>query len=290
MNMEICPLFERNTRTPHPLPPARSCDSQIHVFGDPAKYPAAASRTYDPPEGSFEDARAMHRALGIERVVVVQATIYGTDNSLLADCIRGQKNYRGVAIIDDSVSDKELLRLHEAGVRGARFNFANFLGLAPSQEVFERSIARIQELGWHARIHGSGEELLEREQWLRKLTLPAVIDHLAGIDVSRGLDQPACKLALDLLRGHNWWIMISNADRKSARSQPWEDVVPYAQAFAAAAPDRTIWGTDWPHVRYKKKMPNDADLLEFLYRCIPNIAWRNNILVDNPARLMGFDS
>lgn len=284
------PLFERNTRTPSPLPPPKSCDCAVHIFGDPAKYPPAQSRAYDPLPATVEDLCEMHRALGIERGVIVQATIYGTDHRLLVDGLKGRENFRGVAIVDDSVSDKELIRLHEAGVRGARFNLAGFFGIAPTKAVFERSIARIEELGWHAKIHGGGDELVEHADWLRPLRLPAVIDHLAGPDFRRELDQPGCRLALELLKRDNWWIVLSNGDRRSAGGHPWDDMIPFAQAYVAAAPDRTLWATDWPHATYQKKsVPNDADLLELLYRYVPDSALRSKVLVDNPARLYGFD-
>ena len=288
--MDQFPLFERETRTPSAPPPPKSCDCHVHIFGDPARYPTVQSRTYDPPPATVEDVGEMHRALGIERGVIVQATVYGTDHRLLLDGLNGRENFRGVAIVDDSVSDKELNRLHEAGVRGARFNLAGFLGIAPTRAVFERSIARIEELGWHAKIHGSGDELVDRADWLRALRLPAVIDHLAGPDLRRGLDQPGCRLALDLLKQDNWWIMLSNGDRRSAGGHPWDDVIAFAQAYVAAAPDRTLWATDWPHVHYaKKSVPNDAELLELLYRYVPDPASRYKVLVDNPARLYGFD-
>lgn len=288
--METFPPFERNTRVPNPLPPRGSCDGQIHVFADQAKYPIRSGSAYQPPQGSFEDAKRVHRTLGIDRCMVVQATSYGTDHRLLLDVLAGEKNYKGIAIIDDSVSDKELLRLHEAGIRGARFNFAKFLDYVPSVDGFRRSIARIQELGWYAKIHAMGEELLEYEDLFRTLTLPVVLDHLGHVDFSLGLRQPACNFILDMLRNHGWWIMISNGDRWSQKGPPWEDAIPYMQAFAEAAPDRTIWGTDWPHVKYRRAMANDADLIELLYRAVPDIEFRRKILVDNPARLFGFEA
>ena len=288
--MDEFPSFERNTRTPNPLPPPRSCDAQIHVFGDPERYPGRAGRLYDPPRASFEDSKQVHRALGIERVVIAQATPYGTDHRLLLDALRGQKNCKGVAIIDDTVSDEELHALHDAGVRGARFNFAKFLNYAPDPESFRRSIARIQPLGWFAKVHGSAVELLENEHLLRPLTLPVLMDHLGGVDFSRDFTQSGCALILDLLKNHGWWMMISNGDRWSKQGPPWDDVIPFAQAFVEAAPDRTVWGTDWPHVRYRPKMPNDADLLELLYRAVPDPAQRHRILVDNPARLFDFET
>jgi predicted TIM-barrel fold metal-dependent hydrolase len=285
------PSFEAATRGPVPAAVPGSCDAQVHVFSpDSQRYPPAAKRIYDPPLGSMEDAMRMHAALGMERGVVVQATIYGTDNRLMADSIAGRKNYRGIAIVDDSVSDDELLRLHAAGVRGARFNFATFLGLVPSADEFRRSIRRITELGWHARVHSSGDELLGIEGLLREVTCPIVIDHMAHLEFSRGIKQPAMLLALDLLEGENWWVMLSSGDRSSAQEREWSDALPFGRRFLEAAPDRAIWCTDWPHVRYRKPMVNDGDLVELLYSFVPEPELRKKVLADNPARLMGFDN
>ena len=283
--MSEFPDFNPNTRKPNVAPPPKSWDAQIHVFGDPARYPAASARIYDPPKGTFEDAQRMHRALGIEHAVIAQATIYGTDHRLLLDVLEGQKNYVGVAIIDDSVSDEELMRFHDAGVRGARFNFAKFLGIAPSAATFRRSIDRITELGWFVKIHADGEELVEHADLFQPLTIPVIIDHLGHLDFSKGFDQPGFALIMELLERDNWWMMISNGDRFSLQGFPWDDSIPFAQAFLEAAPDRTIWSTDWPHVRYRPKMPNDADLLELLYRCVPDAELRRKVLADNPARI-----
>jgi 2-pyrone-4,6-dicarboxylate lactonase len=283
------PPFDAATRSPVPAVPAKSCDSQVHVFAqDVMRYPPAGKRVYDPPLGSMEDALRMHRALGMTRGVVVQATIYGTDNRLMADSIAARPNYRGVAIIDDSVSDAELLRLHDAGVRGARFNFAAFLGIVPSADEFRRSIRRIAELGWHARIHTSGDELLDVAGLLREAPCPIVLDHMAHLDFTRGLEQPAFRLALELLEDPKFWVMLSSGDRSSTQEHTWSDAVPFGQRFLEAAPDRSIWCTDWPHVRYRKPMVNDGDLVELLYRYLPRPECAKDVLADNPARLMGF--
>ena len=283
------PLYQRDTRAPVPLAPAGSCDCHFHVYGDPARYPQSEERTFEVPIATWDELQKMHQTLGVSRGVCVQATAYRIDHSLLLDVLRGQNNYRGVALIDDTVNEQELARLHEAGVRGARFNFAGFLKMAPSRPSFERSIARISELGWFAKVHGTGDELAALEAWLRPLRLPVVIDHLGGPDWRRGLDSPGYRLIFDLLKRENWWIQISNGDRRSAGEHPWEDMVAIVRALVDAASDRAIWATDWPHVSYQKsKVPNDADLLEYFYRCVPDEASRQRVLVANPERLLGF--
>jgi predicted TIM-barrel fold metal-dependent hydrolase len=280
--------FQPETRRPVRLPPPGSCDAQIHVYGDPARYPYAAGRVYDPvSDATFDRAQQMHRTLGIAHGVVVQPTAYGTDHRLLLDCLAENPAYRGTAIVDDGVSDEELTRLHAAGVRGARFNFTSRMGAIPDPGVLVRSVARIAELGWHAKIRTSGAELLEHVALLRRLRATIVLDHMGHLDDSLGPQQPACRLIVDLLANDGWWIMLSNADKRNA--WPCDAAVPIAQAFIAAAPERALWATDWPHMGFMRwPVPNDADLLELLYRYAPDDATLHRILVDNPHRLYGF--
>ncbi len=281
--------FEPDTRRPAELPPPGSFDCQVHVFGPVERYPTRKGASYVPwADATGEAAERMHRALGIERGVIVQATVYGTDNRAMVDALNGRPNYRGVAIIDDSVSDQELRRLHEAGVRGARFNFWKQLNIVPTPEGFRRSIDRIKDYGWHARIHAAGDEWLELKELLSKPRIPMVIDHMGHPNLSHGLDQPAVKVLLDLLKDEKWWVMISNADRFSAAERSWDDVKPLARTLFQAAPDRAVWCTDWPHVQYRKPMPNDAELLEFLFSIIPDVELRRKVMVENPSRLHNF--
>lgn len=287
--MDAFPDYDRNTRAPDPLPPRGSCDCHLHVFAAAARYPPGAARTYEPPAATLVDLDRMHRTLGIERAVIVQASIYGTDNRLMVDTIAGRKNYRGVAVIDDATTDDELARMNAAGVRAARFNFAKFLGLVPPVETFRRCVARVRPLGWHVKIFGDFDEYKDHIPFLRDSGITVVLDHMGRVDFARGLKQPAMRTVLDLLGDERWWIMLSGEERHSASDFPWDDSIAFARAFVAAAPDRTIWATDWPHVRFRRKMPNDADLLEMLYRYVPDAAARRKILVDNPARLYGFE-
>lgn len=288
--MEQFSKFCADTRKPNEAPPADSCDCQVHVFGDPEKYSLRRGGAYPPPsDATMTEAMRMHRTLGVSRGVVVQATVHGTNHSILYDALaEGGKNYRGIAIVDDTVSDQELRKMHEAGVRGARFNFWKQLNIAPTPEGFLRSLDRIKEYGWHAKVHSAGDEWLDLKDLLLKAKIPIVIDHMGHPELGRGVDQPCVNMLFDLLRHENWWVMISNADRFSAQTQKWSDALPLAQKLIAAAPGRAIWCTDWPHVQYRKPMPNDAELLEFLYRATPDPAVRKQILVDNPSKLFGF--
>jgi predicted TIM-barrel fold metal-dependent hydrolase len=155
--------------------------------------------------------------------------------------------------------------------------------------VFERLAGRLGALGWHVKVRTKGAEILEHAALFRRLATPAMIDHLGHLDCSLGVSQPAVQFINELLASGNWWIKLSNADRFSKTGYPWDDAVPIAQSFIAAAPDRCVWGTDWPHVNYPKPIPNDVEMFELFCRYAPATALRRQILVDNPARLYGFD-
>ncbi len=279
--------FRTDNRPPQPALPPGAWDCQFHVFGDPARYPPRPGSAYVPlPEATIDVALEMHRILGIANGVIVQSTAYGKDHSVLLDALqKAGSRYRGIAIVDDDVSDRELQRLHDGGVRGARFNFWNKLSMAPSPDSFRRSVRRIRDLGWIAKIHAAGDEWLELFPLLRKAELPLVIDHFGHLDISRGVDQPVCKLFMDHLRGENWWIMVSGGDRVSSMAEGWDDAARFVQVIASAAPDRTIWSTDWPHVQYVKPMPTDTQLLELLYSATPDPDVRRKVLCQNPAAL-----
>jgi 2-pyrone-4,6-dicarboxylate lactonase len=283
------PDYRRDTRTPSQKPPAGACDCHVHVFDKTQAHRLRGGRAYDPPDATVGDLLRMHRALGIDRGVIVQATGYGTDHEVMLQAMAAAgPNYRGVAIINDTVSDKELDRLHQAGVRAARFNFASFLKIAPTPEEFARNVARVRELGWHIKIFTVGDDLADQAASFEKIDIPIVFDHMGFLEAARGLGQPGFKKLVEVIRNSNRWVTISNGDRRSETGYPWDDIVPYVRALVAAAPDRVLWCTDWPHLTYEKTMPNDADLLEFLYRCCPDQSQRQRILVDNPARLYGF--
>jgi 2-pyrone-4,6-dicarboxylate lactonase len=181
--------------------PKNSCDSHLHVFGDAKNYPAANPHAlYSPPQDcTFAAMKTLHDAMGIERAVLVQPTIYGTDHNLLHDVLKAapKGRYRGVAIVDDSVGDAELDRLNSVGVRGARFNFGGNFKLAPSLATFRRTLDRVRELGWFVKVFGFGDDFLAVEAELRKIAFPAIIDHMGGPDYQRGTSQAAVRLILD---------------------------------------------------------------------------------------------
>lgn len=282
--------------------PKNTCDTHLHVFGDAKPYPVAnPNALYQPPQDcNFEAIQKLHAAMGVDRAVFVQPTIYGTDHRLLHDVLKSapRGKYRGVAIIDDSVSDQELQRLNDVGVCNARFNFGGNFKLAPSLASFRHSLDRIRALGWSCKIFGFGDDFLAVEDELRRIETPAIIDHMGGLDYKRGPSQPVVRLILDLLQKENWWIGLSNGDLRSHLGEPWDDAAEFGRLFYEAAPTRCMWGTDWPHV-HRFIRPHEAGHSDYgfehkmkriglLERYVPDRAARDRVLVDNPARFFGF--
>jgi 2-pyrone-4,6-dicarboxylate lactonase len=292
------PEWVRETRPPEPLPPPGSCDCQFHIFADLAKYPLRFDFTFQPPRASFADMRNVLRTLGFQRGVIVHTQRYDLDHSLLIDELEAlspqeRKNFRAIGIVRDELSDRELARLHAVGVRGARFHLGKRWGQRHEPEAVRRSMARIAELGWHARLHISGSDIADWGDFLTSVKgMPMVIDHMGHLDFSLGLDQPALRWIVERLRKDSWWVKLSNGNRDSVMETGWYDAIPFARAFITAAPDRMIWGSDWPHTGWRKaRMMNDAETVELLYRYVDNDPeLLRKILVTNPARLHQFDS
>lgn len=286
--------WARDTRAPSPPAPPLSCDSQFHIYADPKKYPPKQGALYDPPDATFDDMMGVLRKLGFARGVIVHPMPYDTDHRLLIDTLSAQpdrSNIRAIAIIKDHVSDAELNRLNELGVCGARFNIGRYYNEDQSPDSVLRSMARARELGWHARLHIAGPHLLEYADMLASVKdLTMVVDHMGHVDFSEGLEGKTFQWLLDRLKNHGWWMMLSNGSRLSHQAEGWDDAVPFGEAFVQAAPDRIIWGSDWPHVRWKKpRMPNDGELVELLYRYLNyDKTLIEKVLVQNPARLHGF--
>lgn len=289
------PTIAGPKRDSHPprafTPPPGATDAHCHIFGPAHRFPFAENRTYTPPDSGFDEFRELQKTLGLSRAVFVQASCHGTDNRAMLDAMaRGEGSYAGVAMIDDSHSDAELDGMHEAGVRGIRFNFVKHLGGAPDLNVFWRRVGRIESRGWHVELHFDAKDLPEHTELLARMPVPYIIDHMARVDAAAGVDQPSFQSLLELLAGDDRaWVKISGAERLTAGgAPPYSDVVPFASALVAAAPDRLLWGTDWPHPNVRE-MPDDGDLVDFLGEMVPDERTRNRILVDNPETLYDFD-
>lgn len=277
---------------PHPpsfAPPPGACDAHCHVFGPAARFPFAENRAYTPPDSGIDLFERLQHRLGLERAVFVQASCHGTDNAAMVDALEhGEGRYAGVAMIDESFTDADIGRLHDAGVRGTRFNFVAHLGGAPDLDVFWRLVDRVQPFGWHIVLHFDAKDLPQYAELLDRMPCPFVIDHMARVPVTDGVEQEPFQRLLELMADERCWVKVSGAERLTADGPPpYDDVVPYAQALIAAAPDRVLWGTDWPHPNVRH-MPDEGDLLDLMLRFAPDEAVRNRILVTNPETLYDF--
>lgn len=282
--------FDPEPRAPRVAPPPLSCDSQFHVFGPRERYPVRPGAAYEMPTATWQAAQRMHKALGIERGVIVQATTYGADHSVVLDALAALgPGYRGCANAAVLIErdDAYLATLHEAGVRGARFSRQG-LGITLSDADFERSVARVKELGWYVKVQPEAAGIVGQIEKFESLRMPVVIDHLARPAPEKGLADPSLAKLLELLSRGNFWVMLSLVEKTSKAGPPWDDVVPIVRACLAAAPGRCIWGSDWPHPVSVKQPPNEGDLMDFFHRAVPEPALRKQVLVDNPARLFGF--
>jgi 2-pyrone-4,6-dicarboxylate lactonase len=279
-------FFARRRKPKFKLPPG-SCDAHCHVFGPGDKFPYAPNRRYTPEDAPKEMLRALHDHLGVDRAVIVQASCHGIDNAAMLDCIAfDPKRYRGVAIVDDGFTDKDFDALDAGGVRGVRFNFVKHLGGAPDMAVFYRVIDRIKDRGWHVVLHLDAPDIIPLSDMIRKLPLPFVIDHMGRVPSAAGVDQPPLRALIELSRLESCWIKVCGAERISM--PPYAAAVPIAHALVEAAPSRVLWGTDFPHPNATHEA-DEADLVDLVLQYAPEPLAQNRLLVENPARLYGFD-
>jgi predicted TIM-barrel fold metal-dependent hydrolase len=282
-----------NPSKPEFMLPRGACDTHCHVNGPASVFPYSNERRYTPPDAPAEQLEALHRMLGVERVVFVQATIHGYDNSAMLDAVaRSPRQNRGVALLHAGVSAEELTRLHKAGVRGVRFNFVRHLGGPPDLAAVSQVAERIQQLGWHLVLHLDAEDLIQYRPFLDTLPIPFVIDHMGRTMVENGIDQAPLAMLLDMLKDERAWVKISGPERISASLSsgefPYADTVPFARRLMAAAPERILWGTDWPHPNVRE-MPDDGKLVDLLPHYTDDESLLHKLLVDNPTRLYWYD-
>lgn len=273
---------------PANLAPAGTTDTHFHIFGPTDRYPLSPKRLYNPCLSDVPAYLEMASTVGIERMVIVQASIYGTDNSCLLDSIAvfGQHRARGIAVVDASVTHAQLADMHASGVRGIRFNAIT--GVTPL-EWLPKIAEMIAPLGWHIQLWIKADRLLQIADMVRALPVDVVLDHMAQVPIERGLNDPQVACALKLMESEQCWMKLVGY-RISKMPYPHQDVDTFAQRVINIAPDRCLWGTDWPHIYLEgKPMPDAGQLLDSLYRwCPPDTAKR--ILVDNATKRYGFSN
>jgi 2-pyrone-4,6-dicarboxylate lactonase len=285
VHSEFGALLQRRRKPRFKLPPGAT-DAHCHVFGPAAKFPYAPGRRYTPEDAPKEMLHALHDHLGVARAVIVQASCHGTDNAAMLDCIASDpQRYRGVAIVDDSFTDKDYDALHAGGVRGVRFNFVKHLGGAPDSGVFARVIDRIKYLGWHVVLHLDAPSIIPLSDMMRQLPLPFVIDHMGRVPGKDGVEQGPLKALLELAKLDRCWIKVCGAERISL--PPYAEAVPIARSIVQAAPARVLWGTDFPHPNPTHEA-DEADLVDLVPQYAADATLQKRLLVHNPATLYGF--
>lgn len=280
--------FHANPSKPSYVPPPGSVDAHCHVFGPAAKFPYAPQRKYTPCDAPKEKLFALRDFLGFERNVIVQATCHGNDNRALVDALQSAGGLaRGVASVAPDISKDELSELHEAGVRGARFNFLKRLVDAAPKEVFLKIADKIAQLGWHIVVYFEAQDLEELTPFLKQLPTVIVVDHMGRPDIAKGASHPDFQRFIDLLAENpNIWSKVSCPERLSISGPPdYADVTPFARTLVDLFPDRVLWGTDWPHPNMKGHMPDDGKLVDVIPRIATTAGKQKSLLVDNPRKL-----
>tara|TARA_R110002110_G_scaffold66978_1_gene182928 strand:+ start:11209 stop:12093 length:885 start_codon:yes stop_codon:yes gene_type:complete len=280
--------FHPNPSEPGFRVPAGAVDAHCHVFGPAAQFPFAPQRKYTPCDAGKDALWALRDHLGFSRNVIVQATCHGDDNRALVDALESSRGLaRGVATVGGSVSDAQLDALHDAGVRGVRFNFVKRLVDALPFDELAAIAERIAPRDWHVVIYFEAADLAQYYDFFTALPTTVVVDHMGRPDVSLPVDGPDFERFIRLLADNpNFWSKVTCPERLSLAGPPsYDDVIPFARKVVELFPDRVLWGTDWPHPNMKSHMPDDGKLVDFIPGIAPTAVLQRKLLVDNPMRL-----
>jgi len=297
-------LSSATVQSPVDFPmPAGACDCHVHVIGDPKRFPMDAGRVYTPPPAPVDRLLHMHNELNLRRVVLVQPSFYGFDNSALLNAMKQLgRRARGVAVVGEQATDSTLEAMKNAGVRGLRINLetAGEFDPAVAAKKLEIAIAQCQPRHWHIQLYTRPSVIVALADTLAKSPVPLVFDHFAGAQAADGLSQPGFDTALALVRSGKAYVKISAPYRASKKAPAFDDIGPFAAALVTANPDRVLWGSDWPHTdstRVPGRLPtdetpflsiDDGGILNQLPLWVPDAVARQKILTANPARLYGF--
>lgn len=295
-NLRVNLPWDPNPRKPSFTPPPNTCDTHFHVWGPPNLFPYAESRRYTPPAAPIEHFWAMASVIGVQRGFLLHASAHGFDNSVTLDAVaRSEGRLRAVLRATDRYDAPTLKTLHAQGVRGMRFNFIERLKTSAESGLFDagrlqKVASQLAPLSWFIDLHIEPHLIVENADLLRRLPVPVVIDHFGKMNLAEGVDQPAVRAMLDLLGEPNMWIKVSGAPERISVGGTLEQLTKLARALIARAPDRVVWGSDWPHsdVFEPGHTPNDGDLMNMVLDFAPEEAMRRKILAENPARLADF--
>jgi len=279
--------FHPSPKKPDFKVPEGAVDAHCHVFGPAAEFPFAPERKYTPCDAGKDQLFELRDHLGFSRNVIVQATCHGKDNTATMDaCRAGGELARGIASVGADVTDAELAEMHDAGIRGVRFNFVKRLVDDTPKSVFTGIAERIAKLGWHIVVYFEAADLEELVPFLESLPTIIVVDHMGRPDVTKGADHPDFQRFVDLMaRNENIWTKVTCPERLTLAGPPYDDVIQFGARIVNEFPDRVIWGTDWPHPNMKSHMPDDGELVDYIPKIAPTAEQQQKLLVDNPMRL-----
>jgi predicted TIM-barrel fold metal-dependent hydrolase len=282
-----CPPPDPNPKPPRLKAPPGAVDTHFHIFGPEATYPFIPERRFTPPDATVASYLKMHRTLGLTRAVLVQPSMYGTDNRRQLDAAREMDiPTRAIVVVPPAITDDEFQELWSQGARGVRFNPSQPGGLP--LEALERFSERLAALGWHIQLMMTPDQLVALAPRLAKLACPIVVDHIGDVRSSGGIEQPAFQALLGLLREGNCWIKLSAGYHHSDQDPPYPETIPLVHTLVRERPDRLFWGSDWPHANHWGRMPNSTYLFDLLLDWVPDEDTCNRILVDNPVKFYGF--
>ncbi len=278
------------TEPPKLAAPQNACDCHMHIY-DAARFPMPPSKRLPPSNATVADYRMLQKRIGTTRVVIVQPRNYAIDNRVTVDAIAQLgPNARGVAVLHPTVTEAELRALHEGGIRGIRFTLGDPATAVVKVDMIEPLAKRVAGLGWHVQFNVEGEQIVELADLMRRLPTQLVLDHLGNPPLAAGIAHPSHAVVRSLVDRGRAWVKLSGAYSNSKFGPPsYPEATKVAQAFVKAAPERLVWGSDWPHPTMPNdNKPNDALLFDLLSEWAPDEATRNRILVLNPEALYGF--
>lgn len=279
--------FHPNPSKPTYIVPEGAIDSHCHVFGPGEEFPYSPARKYTPCDASKEQLFALRDHLGFSRNVIVQASCHGTDNRALVDALTSAGDLaRGIAFVDENVTNEELKVMDRAGVRGVRFNFVKRLVDTVPTEKLKAIANKVKPLGWHIVVYFESQDIDDVTPFLEQLDMTIVVDHMGRPDVSKGVDSQEFGKFISLMeRNPNIWCKVSCPERLTQTPPNYSDVVPFAKTLVELFPNRVLWGTDWPHPNMKSHMPDDGHLVDIIPRIATTTEQQKALLVTNPMNL-----
>ena len=268
--------------------PDNACDCHAHICGPSSIYPYTQDRIYTPPDALLSDYNAMLNTLNVRRAVLVQPSIYGTDNRAMLDAIQHASfPCRGVAVVDEQVGDQELQMMHDIGIRGVRYNMVDVYNHTDTLPIsaMTKFAERIKQFGWHIELQIRIDEFPDFDQIFKNFPIDLVVGHMGYMNLGKTPQEPGFQAMVRLAEAGRCWVKLSGPYRISATNMPHDDIISTAQTLASAVPDQLIWGSDWPHTNISRPMPNDRCLFDLVATWITDTSTRGKILVDNPTHL-----